>query len=119
MTLLECGGGNNTVVEGHGRLEACKRLGIDKVPVIRLDNLTDEQRRAYTLVHNQTTMSTGFDYGLLEIELGDIEEIDMEAFGFMSTTADTPEPNEVKEPEYEEPELEIHTCPNCGCEFED
>lgn len=35
------------IVEGHGRLLAAKELGMDKVPVIRLDNLTDEQRRAY------------------------------------------------------------------------
>jgi ParB-like chromosome segregation protein Spo0J len=35
------------VVEGHGRLIACKNLGYKEVPVIRLDNLTDEQRRAY------------------------------------------------------------------------
>lgn len=54
-------GKDNLIVEGHGRLQACKELGMKEVPVIRLDDLTDEQRRAYTLVHNQTTMNTGFN----------------------------------------------------------
>jgi ParB/RepB/Spo0J family partition protein len=48
----------NLIIEGHGRLTACKELGMTEVPIIRLDDLTDEQRRAYTLVHNQTTMNT-------------------------------------------------------------
>ena len=52
---------NNEVVEGHGRLEAAKQLGMDTVPIIRLDGLTDEQRKAYGLVHNQLTMNTGVD----------------------------------------------------------
>ncbi len=40
-------GSTNLIVEGHGRLLACKKLGIETVPIIRLDHLTDEQRRAY------------------------------------------------------------------------
>ena len=45
-------GKENLIVEGHGRLLACKKLGIDKVPCIHLDSLSDEQRKAYTLAHN-------------------------------------------------------------------
>ncbi|MBR5285925.1 MAG: ParB N-terminal domain-containing protein, partial [Clostridia bacterium] len=41
------------IVEGHGRYLAARLLGLDVVPIIRLDELTDEQRRAYTLVHNK------------------------------------------------------------------
>lgn len=62
-------GEDNLIVEGHGRLQACKELGMKEVPVIRLDDLTDEQRRAYTLVHNQTTMNTGFNMDILDEEL--------------------------------------------------
>lgn len=43
--------GDGTVIEGHGRLIAARELHFDKVPVIRLDELTDDQRRAYILVH--------------------------------------------------------------------
>lgn len=73
---------NNEIIEGHGRLIACSELGIDKVPVIRLDDLTDEQRKAYMLVHNQLTMNTGFDIDVLNMELEGIDEIEMSEFGF-------------------------------------
>ena len=76
-------GGENLIVEGHGRLTACKELGMKEVPVIRLDDLTDEQRRAYTLVHNQTTMNTGFDLDVLNEELENLS-IDMTEYGFDS-----------------------------------
>ena len=74
-------GKDNLIVEGHGRLQACKELGMKEVPVIRLDDLTDEQRRAYTLVHNQTTMNTGFDIDILNEELESID-LDMTSYGF-------------------------------------
>jgi DNA modification methylase len=74
-------GEENLIVEGHGRLIACKELGIKEVPVIRLDGLTDEQRRAYTLAHNQLTMSTGFDLEKLKLEL-DAITLPMSDFGF-------------------------------------
>lgn len=73
---------HDTVVEGHGRLIAATEMGVETVPVIRLDDLTDEQRRAYTLVHNKLTMNSGFDDKLLDIELDDILDIDMSDFGF-------------------------------------
>lgn len=77
-------GKDNTVVEGHGRLEAARSLGIAEVPVIRLDHLSDEQRRAYTLVHNQLTLNSGYDMDALQAELDAIEGIDMEAYDFSS-----------------------------------
>ncbi len=73
---------DNTIIEGHGRLIACKKMGIKEVPVIRLDELTDKQRKAYTLIHNKLTMNTGFDYAKLREEIDGIEEIDMVEFGF-------------------------------------
>lgn len=84
---------DNEVIEGHGRLYAAQELGLKTVPVIRLDNLTDEQRRAYMLVHNKLTMNTDFDLDMLDLELNDIVDIDMAEFGF-----DIPE----EESEYEE-----------------
>lgn len=73
---------HDEVVEGHGRLIACKELGIDNVPIIRLDDLDDEQRRAYMLVHNQLTMNSGFDAELLQHELNEIADIGMDVYGF-------------------------------------
>ena len=73
---------NNEIVEGHGRYEALKQLGEKEIPIIRLDNLTDEQRKAYTLVHNKLTMNSDFDIELLSLELSDIDTIDMSEYGF-------------------------------------
>ena len=69
------------IVEGHGRLMAAKELGMSNIPIIRLDELTDEQRRAYALIHNKLTMNSDFDAELLDFELGDID-LDLGEFGF-------------------------------------
>ena len=75
----------NEIVEGHGRYFAARELGMDTVPIIRLDDLTDDQRKAYTLAHNKLTMNTDFDVRLLDIELDEIS-LDMEQFGFEIAT---------------------------------
>jgi site-specific DNA-methyltransferase (adenine-specific) len=80
---------------------ALKELGETQVPVIRLDDLTDEQRRAYTLVHNQLTMNSGFDLDTLKVELDNIGEIDMSEFGF-SLDGIGEEPQEVQEDDFDE-----------------
>lgn len=76
-------GKENLIVEGHGRLEAAKQLAMETVPVIRLDHLTDEQRRAYALAHNKTAELSGWDFGTLEEELKSLEsDFNMADFGF-------------------------------------
>lgn len=75
-------GKDNIIVEGHGRYLACKELGINEVPVIHLDHLSDEQRRAYALAHNKTAEMSEWDFDLLGDELSDILDIDMSDFGF-------------------------------------
>lgn len=73
--------GEPEIVAGHGRLLAARKLGLRELPVVFLDHMTEEQRRAFCLVENQLTLASGFDSELLEIELGNIS-IDMEQFGF-------------------------------------
>ena len=75
---------NGEIVEGHGRYLAAKALQLETVPVIRLDELTDEQRKAYALVHNKLTMNSDFDLDILSDELDKIFDIDMSDFGFDS-----------------------------------
>lgn len=101
-------GEENVIVEGHGRLEALKELNYDEVECIRLDHLTDEERKAYTLAHNKLTMNTDFDFDLLHVELDDIETIDMEQFGFFNDVAEEIEKEldavyttKIKIPQYE------------------
>lgn len=73
---------HNEIVEGHGRYEALKQMGAKEIPIIRLDDLTDEQRKAYALAHNKLTMNSDFDVALLDTELAEIETIDMTLLGF-------------------------------------
>lgn len=90
-------GEKNIIVEGHGRLMALKELGYEEVPCIRLDFLSDEQRRAYALAHNKTAEMSDWDFDLLDSELDNILDIDMTEFGF---DIDEEEP-EVIEDDYE------------------
>ena len=92
---------DNIIIEGHGRLMACKELGHTEVPIIRLDDLTDDQRKAYTLIHNQTTMNTGFDIDILNEELENIE-FDMSDFGFEIELDDIEDETEIIEDEVPE-----------------
>ena len=114
--------GESVIIEGHGRLMAAKKLGIEELPVIYLDYLTDEQRRAYTLAHNQLTVNSGFDLQILADELDAIADIDMSDFGFDMTIND---PAEVIDSS-EEIDVESfnddkfgHECPRCGFRFND
>ena len=74
--------GEPEIVAGHGRLMAARKLGLRELPVVFLDHMTEEQRRAYILVDNQLTMNSGFDDEILSMELQNIFDIDMSQFDF-------------------------------------
>ncbi len=65
---------NNIIIEGHGRLLACKQLGIKSIPCIRLSHLTKDQKKAYIIAHNKLTMNSGFDLNLLAKEFEDMDK---------------------------------------------
>lgn len=73
--------GESEVVEGHGRVLAAKKLGLDLLPVIHLDSLSDEARRAYTHIHNQLTRNSKFDFDTLQEEIANLN-FDFDDFGF-------------------------------------
>lgn len=75
-------GENNLLVYGHGTYMALKQLATSEVPCVRLDYLSDEERRAYTLVDNQTALKTSWEDELLKEELQGIFDIDMSVFDF-------------------------------------
>lgn len=71
------------IVAGHGRAAAAKRLRMEQVPVIFVDDLTDAQRRMLTLADNQTTLMTGWDDQTLQEELDALTDVfDVAGFGF-------------------------------------
>lgn len=75
---------DNVIIEGHGRWLAVMEMDeIQEVPVIRLDMLSDKDRRGYIIAHNKIAMNTGFDEDLLSIELKDlVGEINLTNLGF-------------------------------------
>jgi DNA modification methylase len=66
------------VIAGHGRVKAAGLLGIESVPTIRLDGMTEAQRRAYVLADNKLAENAGWDYELLGLELQYLSEIDLD-----------------------------------------
>lgn len=83
---------NGVIIEGHGRYLALQQLGYAEAEVIRLTGLTEEQKRAYILVHNQLTLNTGFDPEILRREIESIQSIDLADFDLAIPSAPDPEP---------------------------
>jgi len=75
---------NSGIVAGHGRLLAAKKLGLNEVPVIVLDHLSEIQRRAYLLADNRLALNAGWNDELLAEELAAIESegFDLGVVGF-------------------------------------
>lgn len=74
----------STIIAGHGRLMAAQRLGLSEVPTIRLEGLTDAQKRAYVIADNKLALNAGWDEEMLAIEIGDLLEqgFDLDLTGF-------------------------------------
>ena len=74
---------DNSVIAGHGRLMAARKLGMDKVPVVELKHLTESQRKAYVLADNRIALNSGWDTSMLSLELQDLkDDIDLSLLGF-------------------------------------
>jgi ParB-like chromosome segregation protein Spo0J len=74
----------NGIVAGHGRVMAAKKLGITVVPCIRLDHLTEAQRKAYIIADNKIALNSTWDKDLLMVEIDSLKEldIDLDLLGF-------------------------------------
>lgn len=74
---------DNTIIAGHGRVLAARKLGLTDVPVIVLDHLTESQRKAYVLADNRIALNSGWDVSMLSVELQDLkDDIDLSLLGF-------------------------------------
>ena len=103
----------NIIVEGHGRLMALKELGYTEAPCIRLDHMSNAERRAYAMAHNKTAESSEWDYELTESEIEEIsKDFDMSDFGFDDIEIDQPE-NQYQENEDIIPEPQEDKEPIC------
>lgn len=118
---------NNVIVAGHTRIKAARKLGIDMVPCIAADNLTDEQARAFRLADNKTQELSSWDFTALFEELDMIPaEYDVSDFGFELNDDDS---GDVGEQDFQDGrEIDVAefsdekfncTCPSCGFRFND
>ena len=70
--------GNGGILSGHGRIRAAKKIGIETVPTVIADHLTEDQRREYILADNRIAENAEWDMELLRIELSDLSDIDVD-----------------------------------------
>ncbi len=97
---------DNTILAGHGRVEAARLLGLDSVPCLYIEHLTPEQKRAYVLADNKIALNATWDEDLLAEELQALSEIDLdfsiETTGFsiaeINSLIEAPEPEEEGDP---------------------
>ena len=126
--------GENVIINGHTRLKAAHKLGLEQVPVIVADDLTPAQVKAFRLADNKTSELAEWDVDKLDIELDGIADIDMGDFGFDLelggethvvdsgvSAGDGELINDSKEFDLEDFDDDnfAHQCPRCGFRFND
>ncbi len=98
----------NVIVAGHTRYKAAQKLGIEEVPCIVADDLTDEQIKAFRVADNKVGEIASWDNKKLDEELTEIFDIDMSQFGFK----DYSDVVDLSENLIEKLEVIIITCPD-------
>ena len=88
----------NSIIAGHGRLLGAKKLGMDEVPCIVLDGLSDVQKKAYIIADNKLALNAGWDDELLKLEIEGLQELDfdIDLLGFDDDELDAMFPNLVE-----------------------
>lgn len=125
---LGIAGDDNTVIVGNGRYMALRELGFEEAYCIRLDHLTEQERKAYAIAHNKINMNTGFDNDLLRVEFESLQDIDFdlgltgfeewELDNLLNPVSDEDLQDFFVEKEDKPKEPKKITCPHCGEEFE-
>lgn len=104
---------NNVIVAGHTRYKASIELGLEEVPCIIANDLSEEQIKAFRLADNKVSEKAKWDFDLLDEELEDILNIDMEQFDFTTSDIEWDSIGELTEETYEQPEHDMLECPKC------
>ena len=88
----------NNIIAGHGRVLAARKLGLEEVPCVLHDHLTETQRKAYILADNKLALNAGWDEDMLRLDLRELGELgfDLELTGFSLDEIDALMPAEVE-----------------------
>ena len=105
---------DNVIIAGHTRRKAAERLGLQTVPCIIADDLTEEQVRAFRLADNKTSEFAEWDFEKLNEELAELHDIDMSMFGFLTAENDVNIDDFFEDAEKKEKEPKKIQCPHCG-----
>ena len=110
---------DNEIIAGHTRLKAARKLGLEEVAVIKVDDLTETQIKAFRIADNKTAEFAEWDFGLLEIEL---EGLDGEFTGFDLDAIDEDieglDLDDDPADQSDDGDKQTCFCPKCGFEFE-
>lgn len=119
---------DNGIIAGHGRVMAAEHLQLNEVPCIRLEYLTETQKRAYVIADNKLALNAAWDEELLKVELDDLHGInyDLSVIGFvadelekaMQIDADFAPATEDEQGKLDELAPKYATCPNCNTTFD-
>ena len=90
---------DDTIIAGHGRVMAARKLNLSEVPCLRLSHLTETQRKAYILADNKLALNAGWENNLLSLELTELADsgFDITLTGFTQEEMDALKPIEVTE----------------------
>lgn len=109
---------DGVIVAGHTRHAAAKKLGLESVPCIMADDLTEQQLKEFRLMDNKTQELADWDLELMREELDSIKGIDMHEFGFLleeiEEQREKEEAKEKTEKEHKKIEVKEICCPRCG-----
>lgn len=110
------------LIAGHGRVEAAKALGMKEVPCVFIEELTEQQRKAYILADNKLSELAEWDLEILNQELAELSEagMDITLVGFELNNEITQELNDGVEISIESlgDENFKYECPECGFRFD-
>lgn len=112
----------NEIINGHTRLKAAKKLGIQELPCIVADDLNEAQIKAFRLADNKVSELADWNWELLESELQELKDLDMftgfEEFEINSLTSEVDVDQFFEDTEEHHTEPKLITCPHCGQTFE-
>lgn len=110
---------NMVIIAGHTRLEAAKKIGLEKVPVIVAEDLSEDQAKAFRLADNKTAEIAVWDFEKLEEELEDLDADEWLSRLFSKDMEDRDSVPKVKEISLEEfgDEVFKYECEHCGFKF--
>ena len=119
----------NNIIAGHGRIMAAKAEGIEEVPCVLVEHLTEAQKKAYILADNRLAEDAGWDMELVDLELDTLREMDFDisltgfemdelSFGETLDKGLELDDTNVEDRNIESDEKETCFCPKCGFEFE-